>query len=860
MENKTNSRRQFLKTATLGTAAIASGAAPIFANEAMTAQVPLRKGSKLTISPDPSSTIFKPLEEITVSGFKKGVLQVLDGNGNLLFTQEAKAPFTFRTGGALGIQTILLLNKKGELEDWASYKVDGKTEIHDKGSRYEKLLATLYWSMTGEWGATNIMRYNGKTYEFFVCWLRDHVHTMKGMKYFYPNLKQAIELYAEYQQPNGMIYDNIYRRERGKRPSYWEKRFNYGNFMEISDDGLYELKRIPVENDVEYLFLEGLYYTWKATGDTAWMKGLLDNAIKAVEYSTSNPYRWSEKYKLLKRGHTIDTWDFQSEPDLQFCGGDSMAIDKDKTKFGIMYGDNTGMAAGLSYLAEMLDVAERPEDAKRMRQLEKDIRERLNEVSWNGKFFRHHVPEDPTFDRDLGTDPNIQVSLSNSYSINRGITHEQAVEIIKTYQRIRREMPKSSPGEWYTIYPPFERGYGGHNGKWDYMNGGVISITAGELAHGAFEHGYEDYGVDILQRVADLALTTNDYLHCTYRGAMPEMPQRNFTIVSLAKSANGDIRGEGAKGVPGWFDQDPKNDFRYIPTGKHSYQDIPFEVIDPATNNSRACLLLSSKGDGFIEEAVVPVGKKAASIYFLHTCSKNTNVGSVTLEYADGTSVIDYIDGSKIHEWYLPEDKKGPNCLLGWWGKNDTFTNVGCMVYGYDNPNPDKEIKNIRFETLKNGSMWGVLGITLCDSPVFFMPGTVSFGIPDNWGAGAVTYALLEGLAGVKDKGISYDKVLFAPRWNAAGVTEADATVKYESSGGYVSYKYKTDHNGINILVTGNGDTMQAEILLPNGATAKSVTVNGKQQPFSTKQIEKSAYCCFDIKAPGVKDIRINLA
>ncbi len=52
--------------------------------------------------------------------------------------------------------------------------------------------------------------------------------------------------------------------------------------------------RVPIENDVEYLYLEGIYYTWKATGDDEWMKGLLDNAIKAYNYSVTDKYRWSE--------------------------------------------------------------------------------------------------------------------------------------------------------------------------------------------------------------------------------------------------------------------------------------------------------------------------------------------------------------------------------------------------------------------------------------------------------------------------------------------------------------------------------------------------------------------------------------
>ena len=859
MENKTNSRRKFLKTASLSTAAVAAGVVPVFAHEAMAPQLLMHKGTMLKISPDPEKNVFKPLDEITISGFKKGIIQVLDGNGNLLLSKQVnETPFSYKVGGALGIQSILYLNKKQELLDWTTYKIDAKTELKDKGARYEKLLATLYWSMA-KGGAEDLMRYNGKIYEFFVRWLRDHVHTMKGMKYFYPNLKSAIDLYADTQRSDGMIFDNLYPRDHGTRPTYWDKIFPYGGFIEISDDELYELKRIPVENDVEYLFLEGIYYTWKATGDTEWMKSLLDKALKAVEYSTTNPYRWSTKYQLLKRGHTIDTWDFQSSITYDVTGH-VMVVDLEKTKFGIMHGDNTGMAAGLSYLSEMLEVANRPDDAKRMKQLEKELRERLDKLSWNGNFFTHHVPEDTTFDyKQLGPDPETQVSLSNSYALNRGITHEQAVAIIKTYQRIRGEMPETSPGEWYTIYPPFEWGYEPHSKKWEYMNGGVLSIVAGELAHGAFEHGYETYGADILKRVADLAQTTDNYLHCTYRGALPEKPKRNFTTLSLAKVANGDTRGEGAPGVRGWFDEDPNNDLRNLPTGLHSYQEIPFDVANPATNNSKSCLLLSSAGNNYATQITLPVNKKAASIYFLHACARSADVGTITIEYEDGTIEVDYINGDKISPWYMPADRKNGNCRLGWWGANGNFTNVGCAVYGYNNPNPDKEITNIRFDSFKNAAAWGVLAITLCDSPVFFMPDTVSFGIPDDWGAAAVTYALLEGLAGVKDTGVSFDKVRFAPRWEAAGVAEVNATIKYEASSGYVSYKYEKREKILNMLITGNGKTFDTELLLPEDALVKTVTVNGETQPFTIHQVEESTYCCFGLDGIGVKDVTVIL-
>src|SRR5208282_3846512 len=95
----------------------------------------------------------------------------------------------------------------------------------------------------------------------------------------------------------------------------------------------------------------------------------------------------------------------------------------------------------------------------------------------------------------------------NAYSINRGISHEKCVAILKTYQRIRREMPPGSPGEFYGIYPPFFKDFASNQPGlvWEYVNGGVLSCVAGELARGAFEHGFEEYGADILRRQKAIA-------------------------------------------------------------------------------------------------------------------------------------------------------------------------------------------------------------------------------------------------------------------------------------------------------------------------------------------------------------------
>lgn len=337
--------------------------------------------------------------------------------------------------------------------------------------------------------------YRDRVYRFFVCWLRDHTHVLKGMKYFAADLRSALELYRDSQRPDGMIWDNIYPRD--KDLSYFEQVFRPGGFQMATADRRFEFRRIPVEADVEYLYIQGIYDTWWATGDDDWLAGMLDSAMRAMEYYLVSPYRWSQKYGLIKRGFTIDTWDFQSWLDVQ-RSGHIMTVDPEWTEFGVMHGDNTGFAQSCRLLARMLRRVGREEEARRFAALAEEIKARLDRVSWNGRFYTHHVPENPAVDRSaLGGDLGNQLSLSNAYALNRGLTHEQCKAIIQEYQRIRQDLPPGAAGEWYTIYPPFERFNDGHSGKWEYMNAGIITIVAGELARGAFEHGFEEYGLDI---------------------------------------------------------------------------------------------------------------------------------------------------------------------------------------------------------------------------------------------------------------------------------------------------------------------------------------------------------------------------
>ena len=797
---------------------------------------------------------FTPLSNITIQlGKAKGSVSICDSKGNEYIKMPHQEQLSFTIAGALGTHTVYLKDEKGLVIDKATFKVDCKTQINDEGGTYKKILDMLYWSMIGDAGGEAIpvttVRIDNQFYTYFVPWLRDHVHTMKGMKYFYHDLQSAIDLYANYQREDGMIWDNINTRTPGVY-NHWQNRFDYGGFFRSVDSDRYEFHRIAVE---------GLYYTWKATGDDIWMKSRLDNALLALKYITTDKWRWSQKYQLVKRGYTIDTWDFQNSEDAKIGGnGDAMVI-TDKTRFNIMFGDNTGLAASCNYLSEMLKYANRIPEAEKVALMAKDIMNNLNKTSWNGNFFTHQVPEDQNVKRDLGVDLNSQVSLSNAYSLNRNIEHDQAVAIIKKYLQIKSNMPASSPGEWYTIYPPFEKGFGGHNSMWDYMNGGVTSIVAGELAHGAFEHGYEKYAVDILLRIKDLSAKTNDYLNCTYKGALPAKPIRNFTSINLASVANIDVNGKGAPGVIGWTGEG-ENDLHQFPTGENSFFDVPFDIVDPE-KNGRKCVLGLSSRKGYKISEKISVNNKAASLYFLHTTNGDNYPGNIIIHYSDSSVFTDPITPSKISNWWYPnvsiKNNQNPKAKVAWRGENKLTKNVGVIMYGLNNPFPDKTIDSIEFQALHNNAVWIMLGLTLSDYPVFFESSIVSYGIPDNWGAAANVYALIEGLAGVKDLGTSYSNALIAPRWSAANVNKADVTVRYPASDGYVSYQYQYNDLGkkLDLTYTGSANNNRIKILLPSGKQVDAVYLNGALVSNSVEKIENSEYLVLNIENNAINRI-----
>lgn len=348
----------------------------------------------------------------------------------------------------------------------------------------------------------------GKPRTIFVHWIRDHVHMMKAMKFMAQDVSSFIEFYLENQTQEGIYFDYYFYLSEGlvERMALFDRRY-----WKILPHDKVHMHRLPVEADLEYLMVEGVYAVWQSTGDEKFLERWLPALVKGMQYSMTDPLRWSNKHQLVKRGYTLDTWDFMQLPvsreeysrmgkDIQ----DGIFDIDENTPMGIMHGDNSGMYAASNQLSEMFRAVGNEVEAGAWKHQAEIFRMRTNALCWNGKYYAHFIEDDPQ-PPYLNMDQRNTLSLSNPYDINRGLpTPEMAQSIIKTYQDLKIKNSAKSFAEWYGIYPAVEPHFADYK-PGSYMNGGVNTIVGGELAKAAFQHGFESYGVDILKRM--IALT-----------------------------------------------------------------------------------------------------------------------------------------------------------------------------------------------------------------------------------------------------------------------------------------------------------------------------------------------------------------
>ncbi|MFN4144176.1 MAG: hypothetical protein ACK4GN_00005, partial [Runella sp.] len=659
-----------------------------------------------------TTRLFAPLDTIIVENPKGLLLKVSDSKGKIYHQSSSKPIINFLAAGALGKHEIWYETPKKQKIIIGDFWVNASTNFKYCGI-FDTLFNIAYHGLNDKESGFGEVTWNGKKYRYFVPWILDHGHNMRSQKYFYDFGHEFLDLLKASQRSDGMIYSFV---EHMPRMEYWFTRDKFSGYTQRIGDKVFV--RQPTENHPEYMYVDAIYQAWKSSGDDQWMKSMLTSAAKALDYAPNDPARWSKRFQLLKRVYTIDSWDFAVEdeylPDLGLTN--TMIIDPEKSKFGVFFGDNTGYIAACFELAEMMQYAGFAQEAERFQKRGQTLKERLDKLAWNGRFYRHFIDEDSTVVRKLGVDESQQVAQSNAYSLNRPITPTQAKAIIETYLHIRQNLPSGSPGEFYAIYPPFERGFGQHGDKWQYMNGGVGGHVAGELARGTYEFGYEKYASDILKRVYELAKKYDNKIYFSYTGAIfPPPPPPHYKPLDLSLLANMDS----------WVSENPTtetfmrgkrvgDDFSHLPLGKQIFANIPFVVIDPNTN-ARKAVLAVSKQKGLPEKIEIPVGQTASSIYLLHTSSKplSENIAAcLKLKYTDGSYFTQYlIHGKHLTYWWfstLETDRSG----VAWYGKNAVSEGIGLSWCAIDNPHPQKPIASVSIEAEEGGVIYTLFGLT----------------------------------------------------------------------------------------------------------------------------------------------------
>lgn len=775
----------------------------------------------------------------------------------------------FAARGAAGEHRVRVCDEAGVCRAEATFVLKAATAVSCDRGPYGRLLQHLRQMIERE-SESRPWVINDRTYRMLVCWSRDHVYTLKAARYFIEDVTSGLEYWLETQEPNGMFWDCIHPNTEAPAASWFGEALGEG-WYRYDDRRRYIVRRVPVLADTEYVFAEGVWYAWKATGDDAWMAAQLPKLEKALTYLTTDPLRWSRKHGLVRRSFTADEWDFANP---HYCAGDHRCIHPGDARF-LFHGNNSGLYAMMNRMAEMHECLGQAARGAELRRRAEALRGRANATLFFGTQYGHMIPEtlDPQKVYARVGDERERMSLSTGYTINRGLpTHAMAVKILREYQRRARARRGESFAEWWTMDPSYTPAQwpGQHTNaagcpQGEYMNGGICAIVAGEIAKAAFDHGFEAYGVDILDRLWQLSERDGGHLHQVYRRlpARPRLPRARFQCLDLTAAANRGLRHGARNGVPAWTDEGT-NDMRHLPVGRRAFGAITFNVIDPVRNAGRSVVALEADGRGGApaEVTVAAGGRKARSLYVLHALARtqgaNAVVGAYDVHYADGVVERLWVrERREVGLWWGINDTGMDRKVArrAWWGANPQWKTVGLFMCGWNNPRPDVPITGIRLQALRSaGRAAGLLvaGLSLSDQAVAFEPQIRSYGLPDCWSQGAVYYAIAEGLAGIEDQGRAFDRAGVSPRWAATGAGKAEATLHYPASGAYSSYRYTLDRRRRRIVldVTGSGDETRIHCLLPGRAVVREVRVGRVPVPFAERRIEQSRYV--DIELAGL--------
>ncbi len=116
-----------------------------------------------------------------------------------------------------------------------------------------------------------------------------------------------------------------------------------------------------------------------------------------------------------------------------------------------------------------------------------------------------------------------------------------------------------------------------------------------------------------------------------------------------------------------------------------------------------------------------------------------------------------------------------------------------------------------------------------------------------SWGMAEWLNATIEGLAGIKDDSFLLRRVRLSPRWAVANIDYVRATVRYAASKAYNAYIMQIDRQKqtIRLFCSGSGETLNANILLPDTWVVTSVIQGDTKLKYNQITEDASRYLSF---------------
>ena len=153
-----------------------------------------------------------------------------------------------------------------------------------------------------------------------------------------------------------------------------------------------------------------------------------------------------------------------------------------------------------------------------------------------------------------------------------------------------------------------------------------------------------------------------------------------------------------------------------MPLGKQNFAGVPFEIISPERNGGKGVVILyGTSRDYFPKEVTgIPVGRKAAKLYFLHTMGWESGEKVLTyrIHYADGSIADIPVTGKRdIGGWWGADPL--PNAKIAVEVSNGEKDLVNMQCFRWMNPHPEKLIRSLDLISAQTEAVPAIAAVTL---------------------------------------------------------------------------------------------------------------------------------------------------